>query len=363
MSQGYRATLAEREHAEEVARKLAGQLPPKPSELPDCVPCAYCGKPFNTWERKRSFFCSPRCSNIVARARRAQNLPPAPSFAPQVAARAMARFLTDADIEAVSRKADKHKEKPPSRTRVERIGAVFRILEGPEFKERITALAAVARNSTLSDEVRYRALMEHTAHFWHRKSKTMMAEPADDFVEEAEERRHTPAPRPKRVYSNALSALTDIVAAPKNRARPKPPPPPTIKDYAVELVTRIDRIEDGVPLGLPYDRILAMIRDRFPTVTTKGAHFGKPTKMTVKDVQSLVFDLRRAGVAIPRRPNSPRTTPVRGTLATVEAADVLRTLRCVACGSPFTPAERIRRPPLYCSQACRQAACRARKAA
>ena len=55
---------------------------------------------------------------------------------------------------------------------------------------------------------------------------------------------------------------------------------------------------------------------------------------------------------------------VKGLWESVEIADSARTVagfNCVVCRNPFTPKSRERRPPLYCSNACRNVAYRQRK--
>jgi hypothetical protein len=56
--------------------------------------------------------------------------------------------------------------------------------------------------------------------------------------------------------------------------------------------------------------------------------------------------------------------PITGAVRLFEPSDTVATGNklCIVCGSAFTPAACVRRPPLYCSNPCRQKACRTRTA-
>ncbi len=69
---------------------------------------------------------------------------------------------------------------------------------------------------------------------------------------------------------------------------------PTIASYARALIQRVARVdEDGRNIGLPYDKMLRLIRRNFPVVTYPGPHLGKPIRLTVKDLKLIAFHLRQ----------------------------------------------------------------------
>jgi hypothetical protein len=126
---------------------------------------------------------------------------------------------------------------------------------------------------------------------------------------------------------------------------------------------------DGRSVGLTDDIIRARLLERYPTVTTPGKHFGRPTVMGTKDLTEMATVLRREGVQLPVRPRQPRPCKtgrrrnfqtrlaVRGKLLVTEHADQLHTHRCITCGAGFTP-KMLRRVGLngnrFCSTLCYQ---------
>lgn len=77
----------------------------------------------------------------------------------------------------------------------------------------------------------------------------------------------------------------------------------TIREYATELILRVDRIDvHGRFIGFDYEHIRAAILAKFPVVTYPGPHRGKPTRMTYKELHEMACGLNRDGVRLPVRP-------------------------------------------------------------
>jgi hypothetical protein len=77
----------------------------------------------------------------------------------------------------------------------------------------------------------------------------------------------------------------------------------SIRELAVTLIELVHYTDaDGRAIGYTYDDILAAIRRKFPTVTTPGPWFGKPTRITYKELQNITGDLNREQRRLPFRP-------------------------------------------------------------
>jgi hypothetical protein len=78
---------------------------------------------------------------------------------------------------------------------------------------------------------------------------------------------------------------------------------PTIHDFAIALVKLIHhRDVDGREIGYDYGFIHRAILRKFPIITSKGPHRGKPTRMPYKELQKVTGELNREGVKLPFRP-------------------------------------------------------------
>jgi hypothetical protein len=81
----------------------------------------------------------------------------------------------------------------------------------------------------------------------------------------------------------------------------------TIKQYAHALLQRTVRVdEDGRKVGYSYIQILAFIKRRFPTVTYRGPHTGRATRITVEELRQIAWQMWRNDPAV-RLPVRPRT--------------------------------------------------------
>lgn len=76
----------------------------------------------------------------------------------------------------------------------------------------------------------------------------------------------------------------------------------TIREYAIDLLLRVDRIEDGREVGFDYDFIRNAILHKFPFVTYGGPYQGHPTKTTIDTLWELARNMNHAGVRLPVRP-------------------------------------------------------------
>lgn len=77
----------------------------------------------------------------------------------------------------------------------------------------------------------------------------------------------------------------------------------TIKEFAEALIVGLwhHKDADGREIGDPYADIRAIIIRRFPKVTNPGPHYGKPTKMPIKELHEIACELNRNGVKLPFR--------------------------------------------------------------
>lgn len=80
-----------------------------------------------------------------------------------------------------------------------------------------------------------------------------------------------------------------------------------IREYAVELILRVDHVEpqpDGRErdVGLDYEQIRRFVLRKFPVVTYSGPHKGKRTKMTYKELHEIACVLNREHIRLPVRP-------------------------------------------------------------
>lgn len=212
------------------------------------------------------------------------------------------------------------------------------------FAKRIVELAAIARDSTQNREARYLAVMRITAAYWKRRKSR------DFFVPDR------PPPSEKRMRNRPTAPEKNLVKLSK-------PQTGTIAEYAERLLLQAD--QSG--RGLPHDVIHALVLKKFPVVLTKGPHYGRPTKFSRKELHMLACGIKRGGVAMPPRPRATNRRAIRGRMMATERADAIAaqsdgTFQCIVCDRLFVPAVRIRKPPRYCSAACRQAAHRQRRA-
>jgi hypothetical protein len=77
----------------------------------------------------------------------------------------------------------------------------------------------------------------------------------------------------------------------------------TIRGYAIELIKLVHyRDADKRDIGFDYPYILDHILRKFPKVVSSGPHQGQPTKMTVKELHEIAWELNRNGVKLPFRP-------------------------------------------------------------
>ena len=102
--------------------------------------------------------------------------------------------------------------------------------------------------------------------------------------------------------SLTIGPTTGPISRPWKRKRYR-----NIREYAVELILRVDRIEilpDGRErlVGFDYERIRQFVLKKFPTVTYSGPHKGEPTKMTYKELHEIACVLNREHVRLPVRP-------------------------------------------------------------
>ena len=77
----------------------------------------------------------------------------------------------------------------------------------------------------------------------------------------------------------------------------------TIREYAIVLIQlKHYKDADKRDIGFDYTYILDRILRKFPTVRSSGPHRGHPTKMTVKELHEIAWELNRNGVKLPFRP-------------------------------------------------------------
>jgi hypothetical protein len=77
----------------------------------------------------------------------------------------------------------------------------------------------------------------------------------------------------------------------------------TIREFAIVLIQlKHHKDDDGRDIGFDYAYILEQILRKFPTVKSSGPHRGRPTKMTVKELHEIAWELNRNGVKLPFRP-------------------------------------------------------------
>lgn len=109
-----------------------------------------------------------------------------------------------------------------------------------------------------------------------------------------------------------------------------------IRTYAEELLMVVVHVkDDGLKIGMSYADILAKVKERYPTVPTPGPHFGKPPKITVKELQFITSRLRERGIFPPHRPRpgiapelafATRESRVRGILRVSDMGDEVHTV-------------------------------------
>lgn len=77
----------------------------------------------------------------------------------------------------------------------------------------------------------------------------------------------------------------------------------TIREFAIELILRVDKIDRGDRfIGFDYEAIRGFILEKFPVVKYPGPHRGKPTRMTYKELHEISCCLNQDGVRLPVRP-------------------------------------------------------------
>lgn len=77
----------------------------------------------------------------------------------------------------------------------------------------------------------------------------------------------------------------------------------TIREFAAELIKlEHHRDDDGRRIGFDYTDIHETILRKFPIVSIKGPHEGRPTKMPIKELHEIACELNRNGVKLPFRP-------------------------------------------------------------
>jgi len=77
----------------------------------------------------------------------------------------------------------------------------------------------------------------------------------------------------------------------------------TIRGYAIVLIQLVHyKDDDGRDIGFDYPYILDHILRKFPKVVSSGPHRGRPTKMTVKELHEIAWELNRNSVKLPFRP-------------------------------------------------------------
>ena len=76
----------------------------------------------------------------------------------------------------------------------------------------------------------------------------------------------------------------------------------SIRDFTIALMLRVDRVENGRNIGFDYEHILKSIHRRFPLVTYKGPHMGRPSKMSYDELWEITRYLNFEGVVLPVRP-------------------------------------------------------------
>ena len=85
----------------------------------------------------------------------------------------------------------------------------------------------------------------------------------------------------------------------------------TIKQYAISLLLLrgVSVDSDNRSTGYSYLQILSKIRRRFPVITYKGPHKGKPIKMVVGDLRKIASRINQDDPAV-RLPLRPRHSDV-----------------------------------------------------
>jgi hypothetical protein len=216
----------------------------------------------------------------------------------------------------------------------------------------LTALAARARDTTLSDEQRYAAVMTITAKMWRRKMRLFDVESAKadqtGTVLTAKEALKEPD---VTTYRDALSGLANEPTAKKGPGQGKPRTA-TAKDYVRSLLCKVAyRDSDGRPVGHDYDFIRMEALRAFPNVTVKGRYYGKPTSLPIKELHEMATVLNAKGVRLPFRPRR-KTNSVHGFMNATEPPESLAL--CAHCGAPYVPSSR-RDAAATCSERCRSA--------
>ena len=101
------------------------------------------------------------------------------------------------------------------------------------------------------------------------------------------------------------------------------------KRYARELTLWITSQDDcGRNVGLSYDAILELVRERFPIITYTGPHKDQPIKMSVKQLREIAYVMQGEdrGLRFPVRPRSKRQKQ-KGIAATIIRPKVSRASR------------------------------------
>ena len=87
-----------------------------------------------------------------------------------------------------------------------------------------------------------------------------------------------------------------------------------INRYAATLLLRVVEVDaDKRNIGYSYLKILAKIKNKFPTITYGGPHKGKPIRMTIKDLHKIAVSINQNDptARLPVRPRPRKRRPKR----------------------------------------------------